>query len=622
MSMSSSTIISTNTGTSTPISETMNDLIDEQQQQHAQTHHHQQHQHAQTQYQRHRRRDSGPPFRFPSAVKLVAMTLVSLSIGLLTTTSFTLWYASTISSNLHLDLQKQNMIRILQVNPTSATRTTSRTISENENENKSEIMCLDESYSAIADLTYTYSMETTIGADVTTVLSDLEHALLNYLADALLFCNTRKHRHKHRHTHTRRHRHTRNRKRTRKLENTNTHHTRPRKKLVRRRRRVQSQPVTVGGTSDNSIDEYSLGIVGISSSPDDVPSTKSTCASPGTDCTVVLGALNLSLRSSAELPMVRYAARYNIREAMVNDALVSQVNGLEGLQYIGPDIIIPSDHELHLDEDGDGDGDLINGGMGGKNKKNGVDINEPQLSRLQIVVIATLISSIVGIIGSIILFKKVFTKQNCMTPCDGSGIDKDYMENHSYGHNNINNMMNGSSFHTSRMSPESAGTGAGTGAGADSFENNQESDSDSCDDGGSGTPVRGGWNMNSVSVTHGHPHSHGHPHGHPHGRARPLSAIDENSMENSSDACSIYSSSVMSHATQRSTAPFHKSMASSSSWNEEGSVHSEQTQVVSNSSTRRLFKNKNSTPSFGDVDSKENVIMSYDMSSSPSRVVI
>ena len=45
------------------------------------------------------------------------------------------------------------------------------------------------------------------------------------------------------------------------------------------------------------------------------------------------------------------------------------------------------------------------------------------------VIIATLCSAVVGIVAAFILFKKVFhSKPNCFVACDGSGVDRTYIE--------------------------------------------------------------------------------------------------------------------------------------------------------------------------------------------------
>ena len=207
---------------------------------------------------------------------------------------------------------------------------------------------------------------------------------------------------------------------------------------------------------------------------------------------------------------------------MLNDAYLSKIEGLEDVNYVGPRIVKPSqniDPEVY--------DDYVGGSSQGRKSK---------MSRLEVVVIATLISTMVGLFGSFLLFKKVYANQNCLAPCDGTGIDKDYIEDcHNLGVTQVGETAHNSS------SP-------------------------------SGKSTKSGWNMNSVNSV---------------GGSGVLSSIDENSAS-TSDIGSLYSGSV-SVTTSKSTAL--KSV---------GSLHSEQTMVISNAR-----RNKNRTPSFGETDDKE-----------------
>lgn len=116
-----------------------------------------------------------------------------------------------------------------------------------------------------------------------------------------------------------------------------------------------------------------------------------TCIpSEGNDCTVVIGALNLFLKDNADLPNVRYATRYAIRDAMLNDKYVSKIEGLQDVNYVGPTIVKPS-----RDPDLPGHDDYLGA--------EGYNLSQRQrdnMTRLEIVVIATLISTLVGLLGS------------------------------------------------------------------------------------------------------------------------------------------------------------------------------------------------------------------------------
>ena len=96
---------------------------------------------------------------------------------------------------------------------------------------QTEILCKDD-YSSIADLSYTYYLETTQGTNITQIINRLEQEMLVDLADSLLFCDIV----------------SRGRNKKRSLQQ---------------------------GSDEGLIDEYSLNILGISSRPDDTPSTKS-----------------------------------------------------------------------------------------------------------------------------------------------------------------------------------------------------------------------------------------------------------------------------------------------------------------------------------------------------------
>lgn len=103
---------------------------------------------------------------------------------------------------------------------------------------------------------------------------------------------------------------------------------------------------------------------------------------------------------------------------MLDDKYVPKIDGLINVKYVGPMIVKPS-----RDTDSPGHDDYL-----GVEGYNNTQRRKKDLTRLEVVVIATLISTLVGLFGSFVLFKRVYSNQNCLAPCDGTGIDKDYIE--------------------------------------------------------------------------------------------------------------------------------------------------------------------------------------------------
>ena len=151
--------------------------------------------------------------------------------------------------------------------------------------------------------------------------------------------------------------------------------------------------------------------------------TSGTCkTTEGRDCTVVLGSLFLFLNGQADVPTVQYATRYAIREFMSQNVHVGKIEGIESVNYVAPNLVIPSPNAGNAV----GLGQEVN--AGGSSYQ-----NNRSFSRLEIVVAATLVSTIVALLASFVLFKRVYSKQNCMAPCDGTGIDKEYMQSSNLG---------------------------------------------------------------------------------------------------------------------------------------------------------------------------------------------
>ena len=137
------------------------------------------------------------------------------------------------------------------------------------------------------------------------------------------------------------------------------------------------------------------------------------------DCTIVHGSLTLFLQDGADLPIVRYAARYVINQIMQNDLLVSSVNNLITAAYNGPQIVAPESPTT-----------IPNAEITGSGGSQSSPTSSSGLSAMNKVIVSTLCSALVGIVAAFVLFKKVFNaNQNCFAACDGTGLDRDYIEN-------------------------------------------------------------------------------------------------------------------------------------------------------------------------------------------------
>jgi len=229
-----------------------------------------------------------------------------------------------------------------------------------------EITCMDQSYNGFLDLSYTYAMETISGVNIYDVIANLEGEIMIKLSETVLTC---------------------------------------------------------GGNIDEvdgkevPFDRKELGIVGVNSLPPDTPSELSNCVSAFNDCTIVHGSLTLFLRQNADLENVRYAARYVINEAMKSNYFAApRVDFLIGASYRGPKITKPDPQTFASAEVNTGSESPFTKTVDGMNTLNKV-------------IIATLCSAIVGIVAAFVLFKKVFnSRQNCFASCDGTGVDRAYIE--------------------------------------------------------------------------------------------------------------------------------------------------------------------------------------------------
>jgi hypothetical protein len=142
------------------------------------------------------------------------------------------------------------------------------------------------------------------------------------------------------------------------------------------------------------------------------------CVSAFNDCTIVHGSLTLFLRQNSDVENVRYAARYVINEAMKNNFFVApRVDSVLKVSYKGPRIMKPETFSFESP-------DIIGETSSSTSSETGNGLNA-----LNKVIIATLCSAIVGIVAAFVLFKKVFhSRQNCFAYCDGSGVDRAYVE--------------------------------------------------------------------------------------------------------------------------------------------------------------------------------------------------
>eukprot|EP00551_Chaetoceros_affinis_P012047 CAMPEP_0203685824 /NCGR_PEP_ID=MMETSP0090-20130426/48747_1 /ASSEMBLY_ACC=CAM_ASM_001088 /TAXON_ID=426623 /ORGANISM="Chaetoceros affinis, Strain CCMP159" /LENGTH=506 /DNA_ID=CAMNT_0050555033 /DNA_START=12 /DNA_END=1533 /DNA_ORIENTATION=+ len=276
----------------------------------------------------------------------------------------------------------------------------------------SSVLCADKTHSTITELTYTYFLETSEGIAVDETIKSLEYEIQEHLADVLLFCNLRGDDSDSKSGSGG----NRKKRRDRDLLRNGTS-----RQLQTKINTEYAGANTYSNNDDdwNLVDEFSLKIVGISSRPDDEASDKKSCvARKGKECTVVRGSLHLLLMAGADLK-TNDMPREEQSDSMLNDLYVAPlIEGLQSVKYVAPAIYNPSDNIS----------DEVNDDYFGGTSERNIPTLNPGMSRLEIVVVATLISTIVGLIGSFVLFKKVFSKQNCMSGCDGTGIDKQYIE--------------------------------------------------------------------------------------------------------------------------------------------------------------------------------------------------
>jgi len=155
-------------------------------------------------------------------------------------------------------------------------------------------------------------------------------------------------------------------------------------------------------------------IVGVSSSPSDTPSLERMCTSADNDCTEVDGSLVLFLEPGSDLDEENAITRTleTINNAMTSDYLALRVINLLKASYLGPLIKKPQNSVT----------EVFRGSPPQNPNPNGSGLTTSGL------LVATLVSTMVGFFAAFVLFKKINNRQNCMAACDGSGIDQEFIE--------------------------------------------------------------------------------------------------------------------------------------------------------------------------------------------------
>ena len=155
--------------------------------------------------------------------------------------------------------------------------------------------------------------------------------------------------------------------------------------------------------------------------------SKGTCAtivSEDNICTVVHGSITLFItkQSSGDLAFIRYAARSTIEESMTEGFYESPVvAGLEMVTYRGPLFTMP----VYEDDDGHDINEFSQTNIGDSSASS----VRSGMTRMEIVVVATLVSAVIGIAGAMLLTKRALIPgNNCLAACDGTGIDVNYMK--------------------------------------------------------------------------------------------------------------------------------------------------------------------------------------------------
>jgi len=169
--------------------------------------------------------------------------------------------------------------------------------------------------------------------------------------------------------------------------------------------------------SEHGRDLADLEVVGMNASPDDeIVQAAPRCSEDYCEVDVG-GSLIVYVSNNADHDMVSYAFRHVISIIMKENSVLADVPGLLGMSYANPPLCNPtncgSSGQLEADTANSQENYVSNG-----------------LTNMEVIVIATIVSAVVGLIGTIIISKRVLTKKgdNCFAPCDGTGKDRDYLE--------------------------------------------------------------------------------------------------------------------------------------------------------------------------------------------------
>lgn len=137
-----------------------------------------------------------------------------------------------------------------------------------------------------------------------------------------------------------------------------------------------------------------------------------TCESSFNECNIIHGHVTLFLKHDHHPAALRHATRLAIKETIKSTFLSDRIEDLIVTRYNGPHVAPKKSQQV------------------GAVQTSGSDSSSTAMSAMNKVVIATLASCVVGIVAAFVLFKKVFNNsQNCFAACDGTGIDKNYIEN-------------------------------------------------------------------------------------------------------------------------------------------------------------------------------------------------
>ena len=266
------------------------------------------------------------------------------------------------------------------------------------------------------------------------------------------------------------------------------------------------------------------------------------CTSAYNDCTEVDGSLVLFLEPGSDKDEENAITRTleTINNAMTSDYLALRVSNLLKASYLGPIIQKPQKNSVTE----------VKGFPPQTRNSNRSGLTTSGL------LVATLVSTMVGFFAAFVLFKKINNRQNCMAACDGSGIDQGFMESQTRP------------VPVLPLSPN----------GDIPFDDEEDDDDD------------GEMQMLHYDLANGG-----------------LSAIAETLDMSSSDAESSYASSFAMSAMTNQT-NMTRSLADGSNWNDSESISSERTTRTSNRALVGGRARVLSTPHFGTKDNNLRII--------------